>query len=344
VKDSEIGDHWRDVYEKTYPWRVDKLVYRNIRSLGTGELQFRAGVTAICGTNGAGKTTLLSCLLAALDSRPLSTRRDLADRLVGGEVEVDGHLPTSTFNRLYRTESGEANPSELDVNTVWIDPSHDAPRILSLYRKQGSIDEVLEGYEARQLTSEEVDNLSYVVGRAYSKIAFYEPEFVTFGDEEDDPKTAEEVPYFAVEADGTSYAGGDLGLGEFCAHYIWWHAQRSPRGTLLLIEEPETYLSQLAQERLINVLAKMSAKNKLWIAFTTHSGAMLGHIPPEHVRYISRYAGKAQVMVPHAEAQYLPALGVRVQKRLIVLTEDKAAREFTHVWLAFHAPQSVQQK
>ena len=96
------------------------------------------------------------------------------------------------------------------------------------------------------------------------------------------------MAYFEVTTEGVTYGSEMMGLGELALHLMLWHLERVEPQSIMLIEEPETHISPRSQQALLNVLARASARKKLWVIVTTHSAGIVARIPREHIRLVYR--------------------------------------------------------
>ncbi len=49
MKVARIDDVWRRLYTKQSLTKINKVIYKNILGLGSGEIEFHGKLTAICG-------------------------------------------------------------------------------------------------------------------------------------------------------------------------------------------------------------------------------------------------------------------------------------------------------
>jgi len=235
--------------------------------------------------------------------------------------------------RTYDLSANVVDPYKVDVEVTWVDCPAQTPRLVSHFAQVTNLEEQLEAEGGRALSEDELAFLSYIVGKRYSAARYYELEFADQG----------ETPYFKVTCDNATYGTETMGLGEASAHYVYWSLHRANENSLVLIEEPETYLSPLSQEALVNVLAQQCAHKGLWAVLTTHSPAILQNIPPRHVRFLSRVGNNVEIITPESHVEYFPVLGMSSKKSGVLLVEDKAAREFANAWIAHFDPLLAQQ-
>lgn len=336
---AQSEDHWRRIYKREYTTSITELFFEKLSGLGSGEVKFNGGITAICGANGVGKTTLLSALfgIAGFDSDIVSLLNQ--QKLKGSELM--GTLTCQGKNILRNIDFKQGNliadPNKVGVNAIWMDLSTQAPLMIATFSEMSNIAELLETVEAYSANQEELKNLSYLVGIEYEEVETYELEFGNSTD------AIKELPYFKVKVGSFEYGSEAMGLGEISIHYILWQLKRISKGSLIFIEEPETFLAPKSQESLLNILAKFGMEKEIWTVLTTHSPTILTKIPLEHVRLLARANGQVKIIIPETPADYFTLLGVPISKRGIIFVEDRAAREFAQVWIGRFDPLLNQQ-
>jgi energy-coupling factor transporter ATP-binding protein EcfA2 len=178
------------------------------------------------------------------------------------------------------------------------------------------VEDQLAGLEARRMPAEELEQLQYVVGRDYDSISTYE---VDVGDADD------EVPYFRCVASGVEYSSEQMGQGELSAHLLLWRLRNVEAGSVVLVEEPETYLAPRSQVALVDVVAALARKRNLIVIFSTHSEGILRRVPVTAVRVVQRSQGKVLVDLVSSRSAYLSSIGVSLAARGVLLVEDKVA-------------------
>lgn len=334
MRSAKISDHWRRTYLRNFPTNISSIEYNNIPGLGSGELRFNGGITAICGINGAGKTTLLSAILGVLNPNYIQNSSvhllKIRNSSVSVQLKMDNHEVTRTL-----TMDGEqiiVVPETVQINSAWIDIPSTSNEMKLLFQDMTNLGELLDQHEPRYLSQEEVGLISYILGKTYSSLISYELELE--GDRV--------VPYFLVTCDEVSYGSELMGAGELSVFFILWQLHRLANNSILIVEEPETFLSPHAQEAILNVFAKFSEEKGIWVILSTHSPNILSRIPPEHVRLISRLRNNVRMIVPQDQS-YLTSLGIPLRKLGVLFVEDRAAREFSKVWISRYAPQLISQ-
>lgn len=323
MKSSAARDHWRHVSGNNHPFRISQISLSGIRGIGSPQTNLpRGSFLAICGHNGSGKTTLLRYIQACL-------HKETGDKLsaelqqvgVGSvvlEVEDKG-----TTHRVEFSIPGLIRSGPTFENVFYLEPSADAPAIVRKLRNTVDLAEIVETAEPREFAT---DLYSYAVGKKYDRVTAYELEI---GDST--------IPYFVVEAYGSTYCSEAMGLGEFSMFYLMWWLDFVPRHSLVLIEEPEAFISPRSQAAVANVLAKFTDEKRLFTVMTTHSPLVLGQIPLPCLRVLVRDGGTCNLLTATDEAEHLAVLGIHKPPMRTAFVEDIAAhyaleaalREFT---------------
>jgi predicted ATPase len=328
MKEAKAADYWRGLYKRHFPTGVQHLSYEDIAGIGKGEIRFSGGITAICGGNGVGKTTLLEAVLKSLD---LSQGRVLGSaraRFDNATLTVEGQRDGTPITRSLIFSNDGADPSAL-VQVTFLDPAAEGMRVGKLLDGIANFDELLQALAPRELDKDELEHLSYLVGKRYDKCLIYEVD--EFGEEST-------FPYFLVEDACGAYGSEGMGFGEMSLHLINWYLERVPSRSVILIEEPETHLAPRSQDALMNTIARASVTRDLWVILSTHAPSIVRRIPREHIRLLVRSGTQTLVVQEPSRLQLNTVLGIKARFQGIVLVEDKAAREFTRALLDRVAP------
>lgn len=335
MRSARADDHWRRVYDHSYQSSILDLEYQAVQGLGSGNLAFGGGITAICGGNGVGKTTVLLALLGILKPSEILSSRSRSLRLSGNHLSANildrGQQILRTFNLM----TGEVDPVNTLAEVQWVDFAYQCPKMMTYFGQTTNLDEFLETVEPQQSDSAELEVASYLVGKEYTSRSTYELEDV---DPEQNP-----LPYFRVSDGGAEYGTETMGLGELSIHYMMWLLKRAARDSIMLIEEPETYLAPRSQQALLNILAEYSARMGIWVVLTTHSPTLLNRIPVGHVKFLARVNNLLKVTSPTAHSDYFPALGMPILRKGVLLVEDRASRQFATEWIGHHNPRLLQE-
>jgi energy-coupling factor transporter ATP-binding protein EcfA2 len=276
-------------------------------------------VTAVLGKNGAGKTKFLKNVAGLLCGLP-------AER---GQVQVIG-IDGNFNGRPFSVVRGAAPPEGLAAE--YIDVSHDVHLIQRYYSDQANFDELLAQYEAATLNTSELGLFQYVCGQDYSIVRVTEvetPELMDGANDggNDEPETV--YPFFSVETPRLSYDSRSMGFGELCSCYLIWKALRAEKGSVLILDEPDSHLSPSVRRALIDMLAYVADKRDLWVLFSTHAAEPLETLRESEfsVIYYDQVANETRLDPAATRRDVLRALGLTPPRRLLLVVEDVDAAE-----------------
>ncbi|MFD3273804.1 ATP-dependent endonuclease [Paenibacillus dendritiformis] len=320
------GDHWRKVYKRQYNTSLDEIQFTNVRGLGNGIIEFEGGITAICGANGVGKTTVLNAIFCILCPFGKEKLMNPIMRLSGANLVGTLKTNKGKVTRLIDFLEEEVNlvgDQDANVDALWLDPSLQSPQLIDVFYNMNNVNEMLEAFESRESDADEIEMLSYIIGKNYTSVTTYEIE---------DIDSFDVLPYFRVSIDNNIYYGTEtMGLGELSIHNIIYQLRRVSKNSIVLLEEPEAFLAPRSQEALLDVLAKYSEEKGIWIILTTHSPSILKKIPYSHTRVLSRVGNSVKIIKPSNHNMQLTSLGIITPKSGIILVEDRFARELLKV-------------
>ena len=202
---------------------------------------------------------------------------------------------------------------------------------MTLFRDEQNLEEALDQVEAIDFDKEQVAEISWLVGKDYETVTLYEL---------DDFNNGETVPYFKACSYGKVYGTECMGLGEAAIFSTYWAMIRAKENSLILLEEPETYISSRSQEALIDKLVNLCVTKKCTAVVTTHSQYIFSKVPPEHTLILVRNGEGTRAVVQDTERGRLTMLSVPRERRIegYLLVEDRCAREFGKAWLTMVCP------
>ncbi len=209
-------------------------------------------------------------------------------------------------------------PGSPQLEVASLDASRDCARMLTL-GNEPNFDDLLNGVEAYEWSGDELRNANYVVGKQYTSVSTVEIE---------DPSREDEVLPVIVVSDGdAAYDFRTMGLGEFAALVTLWRLRQVKAGTVILLEEPETYLSARASIALLDVLAARIDTTRLYAVVTTHSPGVMSHSPLEQLVLLAPGPdGAIALRTPESRHELDQMLGVPAGNVRLVLVEDETAR------------------
>ena len=338
MKRARTLDYWRRIYDRESPVELISLSFEDVPVIGSIEIPLGRGVTAITGLNGAGKSTLLHAIWLCLSDSASLTKMALDTRLTDGaavlKCNLDGdsyeiEYAFSTKERQLRGESCKGTPPTLEV--VLIDTAELIPNLQRFVRQQKNMDDFIEQVDSYTLSPDELDIARYVSGRNYASVDVYEAEL---GFDE----RGAESPYFRVAKGPHSYGSEHLGLGELSGLFLYWTINRLPPKSVLLIDEPESFLAAHSQCAISDLIAFATSERTVACVMTSHSNDVTSQVPASR-RIITMMNTKGLSFTTAEESpHHLSAIGIRSGIRLIVVVEDAAACHFVRELISQGAP------
>jgi len=321
VRRARANDHWRRLVEEKDRRQISlrSFQFDGVTGLGTSAVPLHEGLTVICGANGVGKSTLLTISRLTLDPRSATARTRCRHENCSAKMEVSlSKFPGQVLE--FKIENGTPTvPEEADIPVFRIDPGEEWFQIKTLVRKTANWNELLDQIDSRALDRKELARLSFLTGKNYSACELYE---ITEFD------ALDEFPYVTVTLDGHDYSFEEMGAGEGALFLIWWHLNRIPARSIILLEEPETHVAAHSQRALMDCVAESCERNVCCI-MTTHSSEIISCVPKECIRLLIRQGAGVEVQACPMDSVLNSVLGVGIEKRLVAIVEDRCAREVT---------------
>jgi predicted ATPase len=333
MKKARTEDHWRGLLAKNQPNFAKTIEADAVINFPKAPISITGPITAITGLNGVGKSTILNSihLLVCRGENP-AIELSLLKNCVGkirGEVISEGEIKQAETD--LNKGDLQLTPEALGFEVTWIDSSFEIPDLIKLFRQEKNLEEALAQVGPIIYSSAELEDVSWLVGKTYSSCKVYELDGF-YGR----PVT----PYFSVESDDRAYGMESMGLGEASLHYFFWALKRAESNSLILLEEPETYISSRSQAALMDCLARTCLKESCTAIVTTHSPQIFAKVPPNHTLIIAQLNGETKVICKDSPSARLAALSVPLvnEKAGFLLVEDRMAREFAKQWLQSACP------
>lgn len=335
MKAAQVSDTWRKALARPYKPFYKHISYAGITKLGSGQVSFTPGLTAMVGGNGVGKSTLMSAVLRSLG--PLGQEHmtytlgpTAGVDIAGTVIDINEHeLKTALEN-----DGVSVTPAKSVLPPYeWIDPSTYASDIRKTILADKNFRDNLEGIDPQKFSEEECESISYIVGRKYERIEAYEIE---------DIEELGTVPFFQVKVEDVEYDTVGMGLGELSLLLIYWRLRRLQQETIVLIEEPETHVSPRAQEHLMDVCMSICHKKGVSIIVTTHSPFLISRMPMDRLRLLVRKGASVQIIVEPTHDQVAKVLGDRLTYHGAILVEDEMARCTARALLRQCAPELLE--
>lgn len=316
MRNVRAEDMWNKIPKYDYKSYVDTLDMKNHNGLKV--ISFGKGIQIVCGLNGVGKSTVMIGIKNILG---LPLRK--AEQIKLGNKKIEGIVWYDGIR--YECDSCEKrllNQVECEDSLGYIEYS-DVSRIVETIWKQDNFDELLEQSEFAELDNADVKEINYLVGRNYDEISVTEIE---------DLETLGTFPYFRVKEGNVEYDTIKMGTGEYCLLYIYWYIKKQKKKSIILIEEPESFIGIRSQKFLMNFFAQESVNKGCSFIISTHSPYVLENIHNENISIISRMSGNALIKKPTAMSAHA-ILGGDDELKGTFLVEDELAKSFLELFL-----------
>lgn len=329
MRRAKVQDCWRKAYKRKYNNSILTLDLKGLNNLS--EIELSEGIVAFCGLNGAGKSTIISAIKDIL-GLPLTSQdvRRINSHKIEGTAAFDGNTVSCT-----NCEQDRFFDKGMEKASVKYVDSSLSTFVQSFMIDQANFEELLDQYDEYEVTKEELDDINYLIGKAYSHCSIREIEDVVGSDLS--------IPFFQVEVDGIKYDTRSMGSGEHFLLYLFWCIKSSNKDTLLIIEEPETYVSIFSQTHFADYIGKILAENGVKVILTTHSPYILKNIKNENIRIVSRMGNNVSIIMPDSDITVEGVLGISQNYLGTFFVEDRVAADFLTVILEDKAPWILKQ-
>lgn len=269
-----------------------KVGVTQISSASIGQVFELSLINVFCGLNGAGKTRLLK-------------------RFANEEV---GH--SSAGMAIEKVESAPIylSPAEMVSNSI---------RKTGQLRSQGGFEDIVQAYDSFDFNSELLERLNYLIHSDFERVSVFTIESVE-GQYVEESSTFQ---YCIAEKGGVEWDTLSLSHGEIYAILLVWMMEAGEGFNVVLLDEPETFLSPLAQTRLSHVLMECSAGSRhktIQFLAATHSPYILEAVGYEHSFCVNKMAD--ELLLERGDRSILSYIGIMPKGSKILLVEDAKAK------------------
>lgn len=331
MRNAKAMDYWRHVYQYSennmYKNYISKLIFTDCNGF-TGEVKLSPGITVLCGLNGVGKSSLIANIKTSLS---LSDTSIVSKNKFINKVAAKIIIDNEEFDEF---PSGKEN-----VTICYIDSDQSIECLK--YWEQSNVEELLEAEEPFEFNSDQLEELSQLVGKEYLSCTSYEIS--------DQGKAFVPVFFNISESEKQiEYNSTGVGIGEHFAIYMFYILERLEKNSILIIEEPESYISVLSQRHLMNYIAKISSDKKISVILTSHSPHIINMVRKDNIRLLIKLNGEMDIYTPSDQCEAANVLGIEYKKieNIIeckntiatIFVEDYAARIFLEHLLDIELP------
>ena len=323
MREANTEDYWRKIGSKNYKSYIKNVEFNGHN--GFNSVSCEQGIQVICGLNGAGKTTLFSGIKDLIGHfEDMQSKTKVENANISGEIvfnEVEYSCKNIIGERLI-----DKNPDSIEY--IGVLDYFQIFRTIELFWNQENIEELIEQNETLKYEQEDCEEISYLIGRDYTDIEIVEI---------DDMDKLGTIPFFIAHIGDIVYDSRKMGMGEYCLMYVFWYLKRLPKNSIVLIEEPESFVGIKSQRNLMNYIAKKSMVGDTSFMVSTHSPFIIDRISNRNIKVISRASHYVNVSEPSEENAYKILGGIDILKG-VLLVEDDMAEMFLNILIGRECP------
>ena len=121
------------------------------------------------------------------------------------------------------------------------------------------------------------------------------------------------------------YSDAFAGSGESAAALLVHNILQAPKGSLILLDEPETSLHPRAQQRMLEFIAHQAVRKSLQVVMATHSIYLAKGLPQKAIRVlILEHDGSVQVRTDLSANEALHEIGTLSAGKTILVEDERA--------------------
>jgi len=269
-----------------------------------GALEVNSGIAILVGVNSAGKSRLV---------------RDFVEHVNGRGT---GSVSATWLG-------------EVPARAIYVDIAELVERQRITFASTPDIDDLREQAGSVEFRPAERAEVQYILGREYSSIAIAEVENPSISEHADSLAFRPEVvPYFRVTTGGETRDFSDLSRGELAVLTLSWALRQMEAGSLLVLDEPDCFLSPAAAGRALDFVATSTHQSRTTSLVSSHSYLGVQQAPPNtHIMVRLQESGKSYLARPD-ESTLWNTLGIAAPRKIAIVVEDRAAKLIVDALLA----------
>ncbi|CAM3806232.1 AAA family ATPase [Kibdelosporangium persicum] len=318
MRRTQIRHSYDKLHSGNQPYPLHAVTIDGHTHLGSVTAQMAPGVTVFCGVSGVGKTQFLKILAAHLLGHSTG---DVSVQASG--IDLNGASTTGKRGEIIEHNHTTVRCFHVDTGRECFDTINQA------IRTQG-LDEKREAADKAPLSGDWTNRLGYILNRDYDEVSFQ-------GLDREAPDTAGPSTwhYYELTYRGITYGPHQMSLGELAASIVLRVLRSTRYGDILLLDEPENFLSPQARQRLLDVIVQQAVDKKLSVVIASHSIEIIRRLPLASLRTIEQGPqGGATVANATIPSQATRAIGLELRPNVLLLVEDNFAHRLLKAILA----------
>lgn len=315
-------DYWRRTRKRDYTNYIQDINLNDFNGINT--LKMEKGIFAICGLNGAGKSTIISAI-----KELLGINKNKSEILKLQGANVTGHVVLNNKVRECSNVNNNALSMGLEENKILFLDYDNARITMEFFSEEDNLNELLEQNDEIYIDLKNLEEISYLVGKEYTSLKIIEIEDMADNDS---------IPFFEVVSHGVKYDSRMMGLGEHFLIFLFWKLHKIKENSILILEEPETFIGIESQRHLMDFIAKIVSEKSISTVIATHSPFILENIESKNICILGRLSSGVNVSNPTIHFSVNDILGSKNVVNGTFWVEDNAAEMFLTIILERYAP------
>jgi AAA15 family ATPase/GTPase len=267
--------------------KIHSLYIKELKCLKDVDISFEdKAVTAILGPNGHGKSTVLhalACCYKPIDENITSNYRFSNFFLPNTDAQWQGSELTLTHsyrNGKEEPKNHEAVYKKTDRWTLYARRPERHVYYLGIDKYIPIIESEKQRTNIEYTTTTLSDNLTNTLLKNASDI--FNKQYTAYNEH----KSRKGKTYIGVESNGTRYSALSMSAGEQKVFLLLETISKANKYSLILIDEIDLLLHNLALEKLLKIVAERAADKNLQIVFTTHRESVIDLSELLNIRHI----------------------------------------------------------
>lgn len=327
IRQSTITELLEKVSNRNYGKFLTRVNLKRVRGFRNKTVTFDFPVTALIGPNGGGKTTILGAAACAYKDIPprqfFAKSGKLDDSMQNWEISYEvvdrqtNSRETQQRTASFQRERWNRDPLDREVLIFGVARTVPASERAELRKFASSTFEFSDS-DAQEIVPAAATAIGRILGKDVSQYRHIRID------------SKGRVSLLAGKlTDNTEYSEFHFGAGESSVIRMVMKIEALEKNALVLIEEIENGLHPVATIRMVEYLIDVAERKSAQAIFTTHSNDALEPLPFKGIWA----AIDGDVFQGKLSVHSLRAITPRVEKKLVIFTEDAFAKTWTEALL-----------